>query len=72
MFCRVARWKKVKFGPRLGLRLYLGPNDFIIDFGRVFDTDSGNVGQKIFLCVVWPLDGFKVAIFETKNGCHFA
>ena len=42
----MARWKKVKFGPRLGPRLYLGPNDFIIDFGRPFDADSGNVGQK--------------------------
>lgn len=72
MFCGVARWKKVKFGPRLGPRLYLGPNDFIIDFGRPFDADSGNVGQKNLLCAVWPLGGFKVGLFQTKKGCHFA
>jgi len=46
VFFRVERWEKVEFGPRLGLRPYLGPNDFTVDFGRAFDADSGNVGKK--------------------------
>lgn len=62
----MARCEKVGFGPKLGLGLYLGTNDIIIDFGRAFHADSENVGQQILLCAVWPLGGFKVAIFKQK------
>ena len=59
----MARLEKDKLRPRLGRRPYLGPNDFIADFGRVFDADSGNDVEKFFLCVAWPLGGFKVGNF---------